>query len=411
MVAATLTAFAPTAGEDTPAPLLSPSPPAVAPTETSAPILRIAYTSGGEAWLLEGSTPPRQITHTGGIQTVVISDDGRRVAYLRRGSVDAPAELRAVDRDGTNDISLLTPSQANSLHALDGFLRIEPSDFGFIPGTHNLFFNTRAVAEGPGLLKFNDLYALDTDSGHLSLVLSAEQGGDFSVSPDGSQVIIVQPSSISMANIDGTGLRPELVTFDPVLTYSEYQFYPRVVWASDSSAAGLVIPSSEPLAPDPSASVWRIPSHTGPAVRLSTIPGEFFFFGMGTQPLLAPDLGRVAFARETTTPNVYQLIIADADGSDEVVYDTGRVFWQGWGPDSSHFVYGSDLPGSLRLGQIGKAASPAEEGTDVRWLGPTEYVFLSGSRGSWELRKSVVGGVAATLVTSTAEFFSYDFAR
>jgi hypothetical protein len=413
MVAATLTALGPPEVGDTPAPPLSASPTHTEiPPAPPSPVLRIVYTSGGEAWVLEGAGPPRQLTHTGGVQTVVISDDGRRVSYLRRDSAESPAELRAISLDGTADIPLLTSEQANSLHSLaEGLLRIEPSQFDFSPGTHDLFINTRAIAEGPGLLKFNDLYKLDADTGHLTLVLPAEQGGDFSVSPDGSQIAIVQPDSVSMANIDGSDLRPDLVTFDPVLTYSEYQYYPTVVWAADSSAAGVVIPSREPLGADPTASVWRVPAHAGSGVRQSTLAGESFFFGMGPHSLLSPDLNRVAYTRETTTPDVYQLVLVEADGSGEVVYATGRFFWQGWGPDSVHFLFGSGLPAALQLGQVGGSPSIVEEGTDVRWLNATEYAFLTGSPGTWELRRGVLGGPATVLVASTAQSFSYDFTQ
>lgn len=409
VVAATLTALAPPAEGDTPVPPLAPTPSAAEVTPTPAPVRRLVYTSGGKAWVLEGSDPPRQITHTGGVQTVVISDDGLRIVYLRRASGDAAAELRAVGGDGANDVSLLTPEQVDSLHPRQGFLRIEPSMFDFIPGTHDVLFNTRALAEGPGALKFNDLYRLDADSGEMSLVLPGEEGGDFSVSPDGSQIALVQPDSISMANIDGSGLRSDLVTFEPVLTYSEYQYYPDVVWATDSSAVGVVIPSREPLGTNPSSSVWRIPAHSGSAVRLSTLEGESFFFSMGPHSLLAPDLARVAFTRETTTQNVYQFILAAADGSDPVVVDTGRFFWHGWAPDAAHFIYGSELPSMLQLGRVGGSHTPAGEGTDVGWLNASEYVFLGGSPGDWELRKAAIGGAATTLVTSTAESFSYDF--
>jgi hypothetical protein len=412
IVAATLTALVPPPKLDTPVRPLSPSASDTAEaTPISAPLMRIVYTSGGDAWMLEGNAPPRQITHTGGVQTVVISDDGQRVAYLRRDSADSAAELRAVDSDGTDDISLLTSAQADSLHPLDEFIRIEPSSFDFIPGTHDLYFNTRAIAEGPGLLKFNDLFEVNTDTGGLSPILPAGQGGDFSVSPDGSQVAIVRPDSISMANIDGSAFRADLVTFDPVLTYSEYQYYPLIVWAADTSAAGAVIPSREPLGSDPTASIWRVPAHTGSATQLSTIHGDFFFVGMGPHSLLSPDLRRVAFVRKTTTPNASQLIIANADGSDEMVYGTGRFFWQGWAPDASHFLYGSDLPSSLQLGQVGGTSSPVEQGTDVRWLDAHDYVYLTGDNGDWTLKEAAIGGSAGILVSSNADFFSYDIAN
>src|SRR3990170_4826737 len=126
LVAATLTALAPPAEGDTPSPAPLPGPSETeGPAATPPPVLRVAYTSAGEAWLLEGAGPPVQITHIGGVQTVVISDDGLRIAYLRRAVPEGPAELHAVDHDGRGDLVLLTPAQVNSLHPLDGFLRIE----------------------------------------------------------------------------------------------------------------------------------------------------------------------------------------------------------------------------------------------------------------------------------------------
>ena len=75
---------------------------------------------------------------------------------------------------------------------------------------------------------------------------------------------------MGIANINGSNLQMDLVTFTPVITYSEYMYTPPPVWALDSSAYGVAIPSEDPLAPNPTGTVWIINRviYTGPVAKL-----------------------------------------------------------------------------------------------------------------------------------------------
>ena len=62
----------------------------------------------------------------------------------------------------------------------------------WMPGSHTLLFNTRLdFEEGLGLYLSDDLHALDVDSGTNQPLLPPGEGGDFYLSPDGSQVALV----------------------------------------------------------------------------------------------------------------------------------------------------------------------------------------------------------------------------
>lgn len=405
-VAATLTAIAqgslatPTPTEAPAAPT-SPAPPV--------PVLRIVFTDGGNAWIIEGAHPPLQLTSSGLVENVRISDDGLRIAFTRRPAVDSPVELRAVHQDGTGEVVLLTPAQLDALYPLGGALHNDISQFGFAPGTHNVMFNTRGTFEGPGLAKHDNLLVVDTDTGVFTEVFPPGSGGDFTPSPDGTRLAIIRPEAVDLANVDGTSHQVGLVTYAHIITYSEYLFYVRPVWRPDSAEVGVVIPSADPLAPPLSGTVWRIPAAGGAATSLPTISGQFFLFGVGFEPLLSPDLAHVAFTRETATPNVWDLVIAQADGTGEIPVATGDVQWAGWSPDGVHFVYSSGGPMNLQLGTVGGASVPLTVGTSLKWINATDYLYLSGSSGAWTLNHGTLGGATLPLASPAGVSVSFDW--
>ncbi len=405
-VAATLTALAPgsTAEPHGPTPDVSP----VAPTAPAPSILRIAFTSGGNVWVLTAGGAPVQITASGGAERVVISSDGLKLAYTRRATLDSPSELNSINADGTGNAPLLSTAQIDALHPLGFFLHNDINNLAFIPGTHSLAFNTRGVLDGPGLPKWDDLFAIDADSAALTTIFPAGAGGDFSFSPDGTRLAIVRPTTIGLANADGGGWSPDVVTYTAVITYSEYMYYARPIWTADSSALGLAIPSSDPLAPATSATLWRVPAAGGPALSLATIAGEFFFAQFDASAL-APDLTRVAFLRATGTPNVNDLMIASADGSGETIYATGQLGWLGWAPDGTHFIFSEGAGNNIRVGALGSAPTPLVTGTRLRWLNGSEFLYLSGSPGLWTLNHGTIGGGNVALATLAGDYPSYDF--
>jgi hypothetical protein len=383
--------------------------PSITPTAPPS-VLRIVYTDSGNVWLIEGAQPPLQLTHTGDTFQVLLSSDGMKVVFIRQIAPDTPSELRSINIDGGGEMLLMAPADFNALHADAMFLYNDIANIDFIPGTHFLMFNTRTIAEGPGLLKFNDLLKLDTDTGLLTTLFPAEMGGDFTLSPDGNQTVLTLPTSIGLVDSDGSNQVPNILPYDPVITYSEFQYYAQPVWKADSSAFGVAIPSSDPLAPLPSGTIWQVPSDGGPALEVGTIQGDFYFPQVFGAPLVSRNLNRVAFLRETASPNVYDLYLANADGSTQILYANGDIQWKGWAPDGIHFVYSFGGPFNLQLGVDGGAPSALGSCIDLRWVDEMMFLCLSGSISSWTLMQGEIGSGLSPIVSPIGDFVSFDMA-
>lgn len=408
-VAGTLTAMAPVGHGLTPVPADTPAPEPTTAPPLAPPVLRVAFTSGGNVWLAEGDSPPVQLTSGGGAEQVRISSDGQRIVFTRRAAVDGPAEIRVVSRDGTGEALLAASDTWSGLYPHDGLLFNDLQALAFIPGTHQLLLNTRGVPEGPGLLRYDDLLRLDADTGALATLRPPESGGSFLVSPDGLKVAIVQHERISLATIDGTPIRTDAITFPTIITYSEYLYHPLGQWLPDSSAVGFAIPSADPLAADVRATVWRLPADGSPAINVTTIAGDFFFT-QSKAPALSPDLAWIAFQRSTTAPDIRSLILARADGGSETIVAAGQPSWVGWSPDSNRFVYGLDDPMDMQISDLGASPLPLARGTQLRWANASSYVYLSGSAGAWTLMRGTVGSPPVAIASPVGDFVAFDLA-
>jgi hypothetical protein len=240
------------------------------------------------------------------------------------------------------------------------------------------------------------------------MLLAPGKGGDFVASPDGGYLALVRPDTIELTHADGTSSGSGVITYTPVITYSEYAYYAAPVWRADSSEVAAAIPSPDPFATPLTGSVWRLPVG-GSASTAGTISGQFFFFGTGDEPLVSPDLARVAFTRSTATPNIYSLHIAAADGTAEVLVSTGDVVWGGWAPDAAHFTFSLGGPLSLQLGDVSGASSPLVNGTDLEWFSSTEFLFLSGAMGGWTIQRGGIGLPSSPLASPAGDFVQFDF--
>lgn len=379
------------------------------PTAAPTPSLIVVYTDGGNVALLGESGGPAFLTGSGRVEQVRISDDGAKIAYSRRPVDGAPVELHVVNADATGDTVLLNPSDFDALYPLGGALHHDLYQFDFVPGSHILLLNTRSIFEGPGLVKLDDLIRVDTDSLSRTLLLAPGSGGDFTPSPDGRYLALVRPEAIEIRTADAGPSGSGVITYAPVITYSEYAYYVQPVWRADATMLGSIIPSADPLAPTTSGTVWNLPPGAA-AGLVSTISGQFFFFGTGTEPLLSPSLDRLAYTRSTTTPNVWNLYIATDVGAGEILVASGDVHWKGWSPDGDHFVFSLGGPLNLQLGDTTGASSPLVTGTDLRWFNSAEFLYLSGSSGASTLQRGGVGLPSSALASPAGAFVAYDFA-
>jgi len=400
----------------TPSATPSPVPPTPtrlpSPTPTPPP-LRIGYVDDGDLWALVAGAAPARLTSSGNVGDLRLTSDGELIIYLVQDANFEFAELRAIGFDGTGDRHLIGTESVGSLYPLNGFLRYTLSAFSLAPDTHRVLFNTRGVFEGPGLAKSDDLLALEADSGELIPLLPPGEGGDFTLSPDGSHLAIVRPDSISFARADGTDLRPEVLTFSLVQTFSEYFFYPRPTWAPAGDSILVAIPGENPFAESPSGTIRQVPAGGGSPSILASISGDLFR-PQAEAPLISPDGSTVAYLRTGALPGEQELVLYRPGSGESFTYATGDLQWKGWAPDSLHFAYthGSGL--DLFIGEVGAPAISVGSGASMRWIDDQQYLVLAGAPGGWTLTlgdRSAAPLPLVDLVGSDGAFVPYDFAR
>ena len=394
--------------EPTPSPSLE-SPSQVTLETPSTPSLRVVFTDNGDLWLRDDRQPALQLADFGSVAEVALSHDGSLIAYVLRDPLEGTAELRSVRADGTGDQALLTAANFDALYVLGERIHTTLSQWAFVPGTETLLFNTRGVFEGPGIAKNDDLLAIHARTGERTLLLNPGAGGDFTHSPDNSQLALVRPDSIGFASIDGSNPRAEVLEYPPVMTYSEYFFYPLPVWSSDGSAVLAAIPAEDPFATPSTGTLWWVPSDGSSPSAGPTLAGDLFR-PQGSLPIISPDLTYVAYVRETDVSGVLELVVSERAGDEVVAYDVGSVQWMGWAPGEDRFVYSKNGGADLWLGQLGRQPQVLAEGLRLRWVSEDSFLFITGSPGEWRLMKGQIGGSPELIASTRGDFLAYDFA-
>ncbi len=353
------------------------------------------------------------LTSSGGVADLRLADDGERIVYVIHDPTRNTTDLRAIAFNGEDTRLLIGAAAFDALYPLEGFLHYALSDFAFAPGSHRVLFNTRGVSEGPGLAKNDDLIAIDVNSGGLTPLLIPGEGGDFTFSPDGEQLALVRPDSVGFSKIDGTDLRPEVLTFTPVITYSEYFFYPRPVWSPEADSVLVAIPNEDPFAASPVGIVRLVPTN-GEAPRvLASIAGDLFR-PQSEAALISPDGTTIAYLRAGILPDEQELVLYRYGTGESFSYDSGTIQWKGWGPDSIHFVYAKGSGLDLLLGEVGQPPRALGSAAGVRWMDEGDYLYLAGTPGDWTLTLGSISEDPIPLVELTASagvFVAYDFAR
>ncbi len=376
--------------------------------ETSGPgVLQVAYISGADVWFVEDGTAPIQLTTSGNVERVALSTDGQLAALMWHDLSLDLHELRVVNSVAGTEWVLFSQPDLDAIYPLDGAIHHVPYQFDFVPGTHTVLVNTREIYEGPGLVQNNDLWSIDADTSTRTRLLDPGQGGDFYFSPSGDMLALVLPTSVGFVRPDGSDRSPDHLTFPFVMTYSEYAYYPIPVWAPDESAVAVLIPAEDPFVDD-SALIWSVPVAGAPTPLLD-ITGFRFFLNSGKTPTIAPDLLKVAFLREITTTSV-DLVVAPLDGSAESIYASGNLSWQGWNPDSTHFVY-TDAPRNLLHGSVGGPAAGLGFGSSLQWVDADTFLYLDQLTSTHRFGKVDLPGTASVLDVISGSVFGYDFTR
>lgn len=404
---------APPAPTATPEPL-STSTPLPTPTEVP-PQLQIALVNAAGDLLLwqESDSSLAPILTASDALDVRISDDGALIAF-RKDVGTGQQEVWVVNTDGTNARLLLG---VDALRALDPAAQgVMIYQYEWIPGTHTLAFNTIEYIEAPGQFLNDDLHFLHADTGELTPQLPSGEGGNFVFSPDGQQYALIGfdteegVGTVSLYNTDGSNVRLNVLTYPYILTYSEYQYYAQPVWSLDSTFLRVAIPPQDSLGePEAATLLYEIPTDGTLAAQL----GEVL-----TQPLVgvhySPDLNRIAYTR-LPDPNDFlnaELVIANAGGGEQTVYAIGNLFFQGWSPDSQHFVFEDNALQQTFLGTIGSGNTLFTDFPrvwNVTWLDETRFLFSLQAGSGWQLYLGTLGQPSVLLTDLADGLVQYDF--
>lgn len=420
IVAATQTALAasmpptipPTVQPTLAEPAAPPATPKVvaSPTTEPTPSSFIAYIKGGNVFVWTENAGSMPLTDTRDAIQVRISGDGTLVAYLRQD----PADMFKQELWLANVNALFSPQVLVSNEELAALKPAEPNpyiggigilDFAWRAHTHELVYDTLILHGGPGFSPNHDLRLVDADSLEKTTLLEKGEGGLFYFSPDGSQLALSRPESISLINADGTSFRQDVLTFPEVVTYSEYQYHPHPIWAADSSSLRVTVPPADPLAePLAPTGLWLIPTDGSPGTLLGEVYAMPFAW---PDNAFSPSLERVIYAMRVGDPadNQHDLHIADPDGSNDTVYDSGTSLeFRLWAPDSQHFIYAINSGDRQGLYVGAPDNQPARIFPDphlvsnIQWLDDTRFACLLAAGEQWELRITDLDGADLALI-------------
>jgi 8-oxo-dGTP pyrophosphatase MutT (NUDIX family) len=112
--------------------------------------------------------------------------------------------------------------------------------------------------------------------------------------------------------------------------------------------------------------------------------------------------------------NQRELVILDLADGTETVYTQGQLLFQGWAPDSQHFLFRVFDPITLYLGEVGEEAQVFDasgELVELRWLDASNYLALFRAKGAWEIHRGELQVGGEVLVQGSGSLSVFDFSR
>jgi dipeptidyl aminopeptidase/acylaminoacyl peptidase len=286
----------------------SPDPDSPLPTATpdeAAVDFAIVTVRDGDLWLKP--LPDGEEVRLTGLGDVVqfpeFSADGRLVLFHREGPAvtistdpagDVPTTtLWAVPVTGGEPYMVLDPLAAlpsvpGTGGRGDDVYPSEPGSLAWLPSGEQVLFSSRYLTIN-GTISNDDLWRLDVDSGKLEALLPAGQGGRPTVSPDGAWVLLNTGSEIHIARVDGSERR-NLLTFERVPTYSEWEWVPEPEW-DDHGSVHVAVAQPWTVGEPVTYELWRLEPESDQQEMLGEVQASWLH-----TPLWSPDRLRLAYA-------------------------------------------------------------------------------------------------------------------
>lgn len=409
------------AAGDVAEPTATPELVVTATSEAAAPApvlegLRVAYSDANrDLWVWNEGEPPAKVLDTGDVVDVKLSPDGAQLLFAR--SLDYAAySLWVMGADGGSPQELVSADEFEGMKAYENAITAQPFVYDWVPGQKQAYFVTSPVFEGPGLVVNDDLWLVDTETGNFRALLAAGEGGLPYFSPDGEKVMLATSENIVLMNADGSG-RTVVKEFEPVLTYSEYMYYPSVQWRSDSGMAAAAIPPKDSLAEDPEDTWAGFFTLAGEAQEIESVPAYFLSAAVFNQ-----QLNTFAYLKNVGADgeNRRELRLATslAPGSaEDAVFATGNLEFVAWAPDGVRFAYRDNGEGKTMLGQVGAGRmelAGVDDPIGFAWIDDSSFLYLQRTDESWKMFTAQIGSdpvEAADLGPVGASFPTYSFVK
>ena len=290
---------------------------------------KLAYLTGGNAWLMEVSTSNRRpLVTTGDLDGRVfsISTDGQWLLFTRK---------LADDTVNINSLWLVSLT-ADKPEPVDLGVNNIIQYAGWNPQrTSSVLYSTvEPRSTAPGWQANNDLFRIViSDSGkpvRTDELIEANSGGiygwwgtNFVFSPSGDQIAYARPDSIGLVDLENKEFQP-LVDLLPFQTGSDWAWVPGVAWSPDGKLLYTVTHAALPGASEQESSplfdLSAFVMDQGPLINLVSQSGMFAY------PSLPASSGafdtKIAYLQaifpEQSDTSRYKLMVMDQDGSNGV---------------------------------------------------------------------------------------------
>lgn len=284
---------------------------------------------GGEVGPLEGLPP---------IQGIHVPSNGELFLMVAYQPEDTSPTLYRYDPQDFTLQTLVEPDALTALRTEDFVGGVALGNPTFIPGTETLLFHTVVTPNREGIY-FEiplDLWALDSTTGELTEIFPYGEGGEFSLSPLGSHLVLFNFDSIRTAAPDGSDVQ---VIHEGVVGVGlgESVMWPQSAWLTDDTfrvvllgegAADSLQPAFDPTLP---VEVVDFDLSADPVVRtvFNTIEGSFYF-----DIKLSPNGGALAWRvlnpADSTQANLFVGSTSGVEAPITVLEDTASVSPVGW---------------------------------------------------------------------------------
>jgi len=346
--------------------------PAWCPIETTPPSvsgkLRVAYASQDNLWLWDEGRSTQQLTTSGDIQRISVSDDGQIIAFTRKLD-ENHQELWAINADGSNERRLVSVREFSTLDGSTDALGVLPANLQWEPGTHHLTFDTYPIYHALWVYEPMIFWQVDVDTGKISP--APYSGGYTAYSPDGKKVVIYNMIGLSLMHVDGTNLREDILDPYQGIALGESYYDPSPYWASDSSSLLVALPDQEDIFDNnTTTTVWRVLVEGTPE-KLGT------WRAFSPSVWFSPDQTYMAywFNGNQRELHLAQISRQTVNNTLDAVYIRGEMIdILTWSPDSRHFIFQMGNPGNqsqfFYIGDICQrpVKLPLNVGGDFTWV-------------------------------------------